>query len=237
MTASPRSKAAPRLSILIPALNEATTLGLLLPTLQPLRHLGHQIVLCDGGSTDGTPELASPWVDQVVSAARGRALQMNAAARQASGDILVFLHADTRPPAHFHEAVLHAMQGMHRWGRFDVALDSKRPSLRMVAAMMNLRSRWTGIATGDQTVFVDRRLFERIGGFPEIALMEDIALSRLLKRDGPPACLREKMTTSARRWERDGVLRTILRMWRLRLAYWLGTDPARLATLYYGKPR
>lgn len=235
MTARPRSEAVAVLSILIPALNEAGNLTALLPALQALRAEGCEIVLCDGGSTDGTVAAAAPWVDHVVRSGRGRALQMNAAARQASGDVLVFLHADTRPPQDFHLLIRRACAAGARWGRFDVRLESPRRSLRMVAAMMNLRSRWTGIATGDQTLFVRRDLFEQVGGFPEIALMEDIAMSAALKRIAPPACLRQRVTTSARRWERDGVLRTIFAMWRLRLAFWMGADPARLAALYYGK--
>lgn len=238
MTAGRRSEAAERLALLIPALNEAGNLAALLPTLQPLRTAGHRIVVCDGGSSDATATEAAPLADAVVSSPRGRALQMNAAARHAQqADVLVFLHADTRPPAGFEAAIAHARSQGARWGRFDVRLDSPRASLAVVAALMNLRSRWSGIATGDQMIFVERALFEAVGGYPAIALMEDIALSKVLKRHAAPTCLRERVTTSARRWERDGVLRTILTMWRLRLAYWLGRDPARLAASYYGRAR
>lgn len=225
-----------KLSILIPALNEKTNLATLLPLLQPARRAGHQIVVCDGGSTDRTLETAAPYADVTLSAARGRALQMNAAARHATGEVLMFLHADTRPPPDFANAVCDAIRvtGQH-WGRFDVHLESGRTMLKVVEGMMNLRSRWTGIATGDQALFVTRELFQRAGGFPEIALMEDIALSKVLKRYGRPICLRSQVVTSSRRWEERGVWRTILSMWRLRLAYWSGADPAKLAALYYGR--
>ncbi|MFN0313590.1 MAG: TIGR04283 family arsenosugar biosynthesis glycosyltransferase [Burkholderiales bacterium] len=225
-----------KLSILIPALNEEANLAVLLPLLQPARKAGHQIVVSDGGSTDRTMEFAIPFADVVVSAPRGRALQMNAAARQATGDVLLFLHADTRLPAGFAQAICDAIRVTGQsWGRFDVQLESERTLLKVVQGMMNLRSRWTGIATGDQALFVTRELFQSAGEFPEIALMEDIALSKILKRHGPPLCLRSKVVTSARRWEQRGVCRTILSMWSLRLAYWSGADPAKLAALYYGR--
>ncbi|MEI2783937.1 MAG: TIGR04283 family arsenosugar biosynthesis glycosyltransferase [Candidatus Competibacter sp.] len=159
---------------------------------------------------------------------------MNAGARQANGDILWFLHADSLPPPDALSLIRAALAGRERgWGRFDVRLSGRRPSLRMVEFSMNLRSRLTGIATGDQGIFVRRDLFERIGGYPPIALMEDIALSRTLKRYGRPVCLRQRVLTSSRRWERDGIARTVLLMWRLRLAYFLGADPDRLARIYY----
>ncbi len=225
-----------KLSILIPAFNEETNLAILLPLLQPARKAGHQIVVCDGGSTDLTLEVCAPHADVRLSAARGRALQMNAAARHASAEVLMFLHADTRPPPNFADAICDAIRVTGQmWGRFDVHLESERRTLKVVEGMMNLRSRWTGIATGDQALFVKRDLFMRVGGFPEIALMEDIALSKVLKRSGAPLCLRDKVATSARRWEQQGVWRTILGMWRMRLAYWSGADPAKLAALYYGR--
>ena len=225
-----------KLSILIPALNEEANLATLLPLLQPARRAGHQIVVCDGGSTDRTLETAAPHADVTLSAPRGRALQMNTAARRATGEVLMFLHADTRPPPDFANAVCDAIRLTgQQWGRFDVHLESDRTMLKAVEGMMNLRSRWTGIATGDQALFVTRALFQRAGGFPEIALMEDIAFSKALKRYGPPLCLRSKVVTSARRWEQGGVWRTILSMWGMRLAYWSGADPAKLAALYYGR--
>jgi rSAM/selenodomain-associated transferase 2 len=172
--------------------------------------------------------LAGPLCDRVVQGGRGRALQMNAGARAADGDALLFLHADTRLPAFAEDLVLNALKE-HRWGRFDVEIDSGRPLLKAVACAMNLRSRLTGIATGDQAIFVRREAF---AGFPEIPLMEDIAFSSLMRRGGRPACLRNRVLTSGRRWESRGVLRTIFLMWRLRLLYFLGAAPERLARLY-----
>ena len=214
--------------MIVPALNEAGRIGATLAALQPLRRAGHEVVVVDGGSDDGTAELAAAGCDRVVAARRGRALQMNAGARTATGDALVFLHADTRLPADAETMVLAALKD-HAWGRFDVRIEGRHRLLRLVACGMNLRSRLTGIATGDQAIFVRRDAF---AGFPEIALMEDIAFSKRMKRAGWPACLRARVTTSGRRWEQRGVLRTILLMWRLRLAYALGADPARLAERY-----
>ncbi len=184
--------------------------------------------MADGGSEDATREIAAPLADRVVLAPRGRARQMNAGAAAAGGDALLFLHADTRLPARADELIFHALQ-RHAWGRFDVRIEAAHPLLGVVGFAMNLRSRLTGIATGDQAIFVRREAFP---GFPEIALMEDIAFSKTMKRSGAPACLRERVTTSGRRWERDGVLRTVLLMWRLRLAYFLGTAPDELARRY-----
>jgi rSAM/selenodomain-associated transferase 2 len=225
-----------KLSILIPVLNEEAQLASLLPLLQPARKAGHQVLICDGGSDDASLARAEPWVDKVISAGRGRARQMNEAAHHATGDVLVFLHADTRPPERFAEIILDAVgSSTDAWGRFDVRMDSERRVLRLVAGMMNLRSRWTGIATGDQALFVTRRLFARIDGFPKIPLMEDIAISKRLKEHSRPLCLRATVTTSARRWERDGAYTTIVNMWWLRLAYWMGADPADLAARYYDR--
>lgn len=222
-----------RLSIIIPALNEAAQIAATLETLQPLRVQGHEIIVVDGGSNDGTPEHVQALCDRLVSAPRGRARQMNAGAQAAQGDVLWFLHADTRASAAAANALLAALaQPGCAWGRFDVRLSGPHPLLRVVEYLMNLRSRWTGIATGDQGIFVRRELFERLDGFPDIPLMEDIALSRRLKRQAAPACLRERLVTSSRRWEQYGVVRTIVLMWRLRFAYWLGVSPDRLAVLY-----
>lgn len=222
------------LSIIIPALNEVAQIVATLEPLQPLRGMGYEILVVDGDSDDGTPEHARPLCDRIVNAPRGRARQMNAGAQAARGDVLWFLHADTQVPAAAVEALLAALaQPRCQWGRFDVRLSGSHPLLRVVATLMNLRSRLTGIATGDQGIFVRRALFERIGGFPDIPLMEDIELSRRLKRAAAPACLDERLLTSSRRWERNGIMRTILLMWRLRFAYWLGVAPERLAALYH----
>lgn len=222
-----------RLSIVVPMLNEASELPSLLAHLQPLRDQGCELLLVDGGSQDGSPALAraAGWV--VIEAPRGRAVQMNAGARHAGGDALLFLHADTRLPDGAVAAVRQALtDGGRVWGRFDVRIQGRSPMLRVVAALMNRRSRWTGIATGDQALFVRREVFEACGGFPDQPLMEDIELSRRLKRHAAPACLRERVLTSGRRWENRGVWRTIWLMWRLRLAYRLGASPEALARAY-----
>jgi rSAM/selenodomain-associated transferase 2 len=217
-----------RLAIIIPTLDEAARIRAALEALAPLRARGHQVIVVDGGSADATAELAAPLCDLVLSAPRGRAVQLNAGARAARAQALVFLHADTRLPERADEHILRALEAAS-WGRFDVRIESRHPLLGIVACAMNLRSRLTGIATGDQAIFVRREAFP---GFPEIALMEDIAFSRAMKRRGRPLCLRERVSTSGRRWEARGVLRTIVLMWRLRLLYALGVAPQRLARQY-----
>ncbi|MFO1317550.1 MAG: TIGR04283 family arsenosugar biosynthesis glycosyltransferase [Burkholderiales bacterium] len=222
-----------RLSVVVPTLEEAAGIATTLAALQPLRAEGHEVVVVDGGSRDATLALARPLADRTLVAPAGRAVQMNAGARAASGDALLFLHADSLPPANAASAIGRALAGGARWGRFDVTIAGRPRILRVVAATMNVRSRATGIATGDQGIFVERALFDAAGGFAEIPLMEDIALSKSLKRlGGRPACLRDRITTSGRRWEARGPWRTIVTMWRLRLAYALGADPARLAREY-----
>ncbi|MEO8486534.1 MAG: TIGR04283 family arsenosugar biosynthesis glycosyltransferase [Betaproteobacteria bacterium] len=226
-----------RLSIVIPVLDEAAGIGATLIALAALRKAGHQVIVVDGGSRDDTVALARPHADRVLASPRGRATQMNAGAAVASGAVLVFLHADTRLPADAAEAIAHAHHEGARWGRFDVVIEGRSRWLPIIAAMMNLRSRLTGIATGDQGLFVERGLFASVGGFPTIALMEDVALSRiLLSRGGRPACLASRVRTSGRRWDRDGAWRTIVLMWRLRAAWALGTDPEALASRY-GRPK
>jgi rSAM/selenodomain-associated transferase 2 len=217
-----------KVSVIIPTLDEAQRIGSALMALAPLRSRGHEVIVADGGSSDATQELAQGRCDRVLTSARGRALQMNAGARAATGDALVFLHADTRLPADADHILVDALK-RHVWGRFDVDIEGRHPLLKVVACAMNLRSRLTGIATGDQAIFVRRDAF---GGFPEIALMEDIEFSKQMKRRDLPACLRARVATSGRRWESRGVLRTVVLMWRLRLLYFLGASPERLARLY-----
>ncbi len=222
------------LSIVIPALNEAATLSATLQRLQGMRGRGHELIVVDGGSTDGTAALAAPLVDRVVMSPRGRARQLNAGAAAARGDVLWFLHADTLAPEEADGDIADALTAGRVWGRFDVHLSGRHLLLKVVARLMNLRSCLSGIATGDQGIFVARVAFNRVGGFPDQPLMEDIALSRTLKRHaGRPACLSARpLVTSSRRWEQHGVVRTIVLMWGLRLAYALGVSPARLARLY-----
>jgi rSAM/selenodomain-associated transferase 2 len=220
------------LTVIVPVLDEAPLVGRM---LAQRARLGDdvEVMFVDGGSGDGTDERLRAGGARVISAARGRAAQMNAGARLARGDILLFLHADTELPPGAAAAVVAALaSGRHVWGRFDVRIAGRARLLRVVAALMNLRSRLTGIATGDQAVFVDRAEFTAVGGFPDQPLMEDIELSRRLLGRSRPACLRARVTTSGRRWESRGVLRTILLMWRLRLLYWLGGDPGAMAERY-----
>lgn len=224
-----------RLSIIIPTLNEAAAITATLAPLQALRQAQHEVIVVDGGSDDATAAIAATAADRVVTAARGRARQMNAGAALAAREVLLFLHADTALPADCAELIIAGMRRTRRrWGRFDVRLSGAPPLLRVIETAMNLRSRISGIATGDQAIFVERALFEQVGGFPDQPLMEDIALSRLLKRRGRPLCLRARVVTSSRRWETRGIVRTVLLMWRLRLAYFCGADPRRLARHYDG---
>ena len=226
----------PSISIVMPVLDEAATIHDKLAVLAPFRAAGAEVIVVDGGSADETATLAAQGADRVLSTPRGRAAQMNAGAAAARGDILLFLHADTVLPENAVTLVQDGLaQAGMRWGRFDVTIEGASRLLPVIAAMMNLRSRLTGIATGDQAMFVRRDAFQSVGRFPEIQLMEDIALSRALKKVSRPVCLRAKVRTSGRRWDKNGSLRTILLMWRLRLAYFLGADPARLALRYgYG---
>lgn len=222
-----------KLSIIMPVLDEGEGIAAALDALAHLRSRDTEVIVVDGGSRDATVQRAQPRADQVISAARGRALQMNAGAAKASGGVLLFLHADTRVPANVDRIVLDALERSGRmWGRFDVKIDGRSPLLSVVAWFMSLRSRLTGIATGDQAIFVRRETFRSVGGFPAIALMEDIALCKRLKRVSRPLCLPEKVSTSGRRWEKNGVLGTMFLMWRLRLAYFFGADPKGLARQY-----
>jgi rSAM/selenodomain-associated transferase 2 len=222
-----------KLSIIMPVLDEGEGIAAALDALADLRSLGTEVIVVDGGSRDATIQRARLRADRVILAPRGRALQMNAGAAIASGDVLLFLHADTRLPADVDHVVLNGLERSGRaWGRFDIEIDGRSPLLSVVGRMMNIRSRLTGIATGDQAMFVRRDAFQSVGGFAAIPLMEDIALSKGLKRVSRPLCLRACVVTSGRRWEKNGVLSTMVLMWRLRLAYFFGADPTQLARQY-----
>jgi rSAM/selenodomain-associated transferase 2 len=222
----------PRLSIVMPVLDEAGRICAALDALAPLRARGVQVVVVDGGSRDATAALCEGLADAVLAAPRGRARQLNAGAAAADSDALLFLHADTALPAAAPQLVARALSA-HAWGRFDVRIDGRARVLPLVAALMNARSRFSGIATGDQAIFMRRAAFDAVGGFPDQPLMEDIEISRRLRaRCGAPACLREQVTTSGRRWDQRGAWRTIALMWRLRLLYRLGVSPERLAAAY-----
>lgn len=222
----------PKFSIIIPTLNEATTIQHCLTTLQALRDCV-EIILVDGGSDDNTVALATAYADKVlVLTSAGRARQMNHGANYATADILLFLHADTELPEHALSLIAQQLTASQPWGRFAIQLRDERFIFKIIAFMMNWRSCLTGIATGDQVLFVGKSVFNAVGGYPEIALMEDIALSRALKKISSPVCLTAKVKSSARRWQQQGIYKTILLMWSLRLRYWLGADPNYLAELY-----
>jgi rSAM/selenodomain-associated transferase 2 len=221
------------LTIIIPALNEGSVIADLLASLARLRVRGVEVIVVDGGSTDGTAEAAGSGADQVIIAPCGRARQMNAGAAAAHAPVLLFLHADTQLPENADQLILNGLDAAGlEWGWFDVRIESASRWLHLVASLMNLRSRIAGIATGDQAMFVTRRAFDALGGFPDQALMEDVELSSRLKQRGPPLCLRPPVVTSGRRWSAHGIARTIMLMWWIRLLYFLGVAPDRLARLY-----
>jgi rSAM/selenodomain-associated transferase 2 len=225
-----------RLTIVVPVLDEAAIIVGALQALALLRARGAEVIVVDGGSGDGTPTLAAPLADRVVAtpsgcAPPGRGAPMNAGATLGSGDALLFLHADTALPNNADRLIAAALDE-RPWGRFDLRIAGRHPFLAVVARMINWRSRLTGIATGDQAIFVTREAFDAVGDFPDLPLMEDIAISRRLKRLSRPYCIGAPAVTSGRRWEYHGVFRTILLMWRLRVAYYLGVTPACLAARY-----
>jgi rSAM/selenodomain-associated transferase 2 len=221
-----------KLSVVVPMLNEASAIA---NTLGAIRRGAPdaEIVVVDGGSTDASVAAAQPLCDYVFVATRGRARQMNAGARASHGDVLVFVHADTIVPSTFAADIASALlDPAVLGGRFDVKLDATALPYRVIGAMISLRSRISRTGTGDQAIFVRRDIFDRLGGFPDLELCEDLEFTRRLKRTGRIACLRTQVTTSARRWSRDGVVRTVFRMWMIRAMYLLGVPPARLKRMY-----
>lgn len=229
----------PNLSIIIPVLNEVCAIVQTLRVLQTMRERNVEIIVVDGGSRDGTPDICRPWVDRVVSSSPGRALQMNAGARYTNARRLVFLHADTIMPIAADSMIARALgetsnesEATPRWGRFDVIILGRHPMLKVIALMMNKRSRWTGICTGDQAIFMNRFAYDAVGGFPEQPLMEDIEISKRLKALTRPICISHKVQTSGRRWETRGIWRTIWLMWTLRWLYWRGESALKLARRY-----
>jgi rSAM/selenodomain-associated transferase 2 len=226
------------LSIIVPVLDEEARFGEALQTLAPFRARGAEVIVADGGSRDRTMEIARPLADRVISAPRGRGAQMNAGAAAASGDVLLFLHADTALPPEADVLVLEGLRAtVWQWGRFDVRIEGRSPLLAVISGFMNWRSLITGIATGDQAIFVTRTAFAAAGRFPDIPLMEDVALSKRLKRVSRPLCLTARVIVSGRRFDERGAVRMVLLMWRLRLEYWLGVPPAALARRYGYAPR
>lgn len=222
------------ISVIIPVLNEAERIEPFLQHLHPFRTAGHELIIVDGGSTDSTPEKCVPYADRVLITSAGRAHQMNVGADFAQGNLLLFQHVDTLLPDTA-MAVLSRLSDFDEqvWGRFDVRLTAGHWMFPIISTLMNWRSRFTHIATGDQSIFISRSLFEEVGGFPDQPLMEDIELSDRLRMLAAPLCLKDRVTTSSRRWHKNGVWKTILLMWRFRLAYFMGTPAEQLAASYY----
>lgn len=225
--------AGPCLSIIVPLLNERKGLQTFLRALQPLRFAGAELIVVDGGSRDGTFDLLqgdyATMADRVLHSRQGRARQMNKGARAARSDLLLFLHADTVLPPETLALLANTGRLMENgWGCFNVRLSGSHSAFRLIEWFMNHRSRLTGIATGDQGIVVTRTLFESIGGFNALPLMEDIDLCRRLRRLKPPQRIAGAVVTSSRRWEVNGIIKTVLLMWRLRLAYFMGVPAERL---------
>ncbi|MCL7943917.1 TIGR04283 family arsenosugar biosynthesis glycosyltransferase [Marinobacter sp. ATCH36] len=220
------------LSVIVPVWREAATVQPFLKSLQPLRASGHEVIVVDGGSDDGTADLAAPWCDQVLIGGKGRALQMNAGADAAHGNVLLFLHADTLLPGSALSHLERFFSSQKQWGRFNVRLSGNRHLFRVISWFMNQRSRLTGIATGDQAMFVRTSVFRGIQGFAPVPLMEDVDLSKRLCSVSAPCCVEDPVVTDSRRWEQRGAWRTIFLMWRLRWRYWRGESPESLAEAY-----
>ncbi|MGB2246548.1 MAG: TIGR04283 family arsenosugar biosynthesis glycosyltransferase [Alcanivorax sediminis] len=221
-------------SVIVPVLNEAHQLADVLASLRRALKDEDELIVVDGGSTDGSADIATRFASQVLHSPPGRAVQMNAGAEAANGNWLWFVHADSELlPSH--RKALESLSANARWGRFDVRLSGQQFMFTIIAGLMNIRSRLTGIATGDQGIFVRHDVFQALGGFPSQPLMEDIALSTALRKQARPCCLRPRLVTSSRRWQQRGVWSTVWLMWRLRWRYWRGEDPSRLHQDYYGR--
>lgn len=222
-------------TLVVPVYCEAPRLAACLIPLQPLRQQGWTVVVVDAGSADESARIAQPWADVVLQAPRGRAAQMNQGWQLTQGNPVVFLHADTRLPNSFGADMAAFMQSGAQWGRFDVRLSGQHPAFKVIAWFINRRSRLTGIATGDQTLFFRRECLQRLKGFANLPLMEDVELTRRARRESHPYCPLSRVTTSSRKWEQQGIVRTVLLMWWLRFAYWLGVSPHRLHRWYYAR--
>ncbi len=221
-----------KVSIIIPVLNEGRLIADTLQALRYCRESGHEIIVVDGGSSDNTVSIAAQAADRVLRGHTGRAAQMNQGIDAAQGDVLLFLHADTRLPEDAIANIVSAIEDGYFWGRFNVRLSGNRFLFRIIERMMNLRSCITGIATGDQAIFVSSESTRIVGGYPQLPLMEDIVFSKNLRNLGWPACIKHPVVTSSRRWEEKGIVRTVLLMWRLRLLFFLGVPAERLARQY-----
>lgn len=218
-------------SIIIPVLNEENAIQVLLQQLQIYRQQGHEVIVVDGGSTDKSISISEALADKALISAQGRAIQMNIGAEVASHDILWFLHADTQLPENLIKPIQQALIDKD-WGRFNIKLSGSNSLFRIIEKMINLRSCFVGIATGDQGIFVKREIFKRVKGYSNLPLMEDVSLSKKLKKISKAACLKEQLVTSSRRWEENGVLSTVLLMWKLRFLYWLGVSADKLVVQY-----
>jgi rSAM/selenodomain-associated transferase 2 len=221
-----------KLSIIVPTFNESENIVSCLDKLQTIRKSGSEVIVVDGGSTDDTIVLAEPLCDQIIQSRKSRSIQMNAGAKVSSGQCTLFLHADTTLPSNTLDLFSRIDSIESKWGRFDIKLSGEAGIFRVIEKCINLRSRLSGIATGDQAIFIGKTLYSRINGFPEIALMEDIAVSKILKTYSSPVCIRDKVITSSRRWEKHGIIKTILKMWFIRLLYFFRFNTNSLARLY-----
>ena len=228
----------PMISIIVPVLDDAVKLRQLLDDLDAIRSCDAQRIVVDGGSSDGSFDLAQQRAHVALRSSPGRARQLAAGTALAQGQWLWMLHADSRVDVRAWDALRGAVESDRAaWGRFDVRLTGGHPAFRVIETMMNIRSRWSDICTGDQGIFVRRDLLDLVDGIPDQALMEDIELTKRLRRYAHPVCVDSPLGASSRRWEEQGIVPTILLMWRLRLRYFFGESPDLLAQEYYSRGR